>query len=98
MLDPFAGSGTTLVESLESDRDAAGGDIAAFNCLLMRVKTARYNEFTLERELREPVPGWRPVDGARPPSTAYVDEWFAPRAPAELLPWRRSSTPPSTPT
>ena len=53
VLDPFAGSGTTLVQSLESGHDATGGDIAAFNCLLMRVKTARYNEFTLERELRD---------------------------------------------
>ena len=53
VLDPFAGSGTTLVQSLESGRDAVGGDIAAFNCLLMRVKTARYNEFTLEKELRD---------------------------------------------
>jgi DNA methylase len=53
VLDPFAGSGTTLVQALESGRDAAGADIAAFNCLLMRVKTARYNEFTLEKELRD---------------------------------------------
>ena len=53
VLDPFAGSGTTLVQSLESGRSAVGGDIAAFNCLLMRVKTARYNEFTLEKELRD---------------------------------------------
>src|SRR5919204_6572458 len=53
VLDPFAGSGTTLVQALESGLSAAGADIAAFNCLLMRVKTARYNEFVLERELRE---------------------------------------------
>ena len=48
VLDPFAGSGTTLVQSLESGRDATGVDVAAFNCLLMRVKTAEYNLFTLE--------------------------------------------------
>ena len=53
VLDPFAGSGTTLVQGLESGYDAAGGDLAAFNCLLMRVKTARYNEFVLEKELRD---------------------------------------------
>ena len=41
VLDPFGGSGTTLVQSLESGYDATGVDIAAFNCLLMRVKTAR---------------------------------------------------------
>jgi hypothetical protein len=53
VLDPFAGSGTTLVQSLESGYDATGGDLAAFNCLLIRVKTARYNEFVLEKELRD---------------------------------------------
>ena len=31
MLDPFAGSGTTLVQALESGHDATGVDIAAFN-------------------------------------------------------------------
>src|SRR5213079_3333727 len=41
VLDPFAGSGTTLVQALESGYDATGVDIAAFNCLLMRVKTPR---------------------------------------------------------
>ena len=34
VLDPFAGSGTTLVQSLESGREATGVDVAAFNCLL----------------------------------------------------------------
>ena len=45
VLDPFAGSGTTLVQCLESGYDAVGVDIAAFNCLLMRVKTAEYDLF-----------------------------------------------------
>ena len=53
VLDPFAGSGTTLVQSLEDGRDAVGIDVAAFNCLLMEVKTGEYNLFTLERELRD---------------------------------------------
>ena len=92
VLDPFAGSGTTLVQSLESGRDAVGGDIAAFNCLLMRVKTARYNEFTLEKELRDACarleqtrPGDSPCITAVP---EYARDWFAPRAAAELLYWR----------
>src|SRR6185295_15931164 len=46
VLDPFAGSGTTLVQALESGYDATGVDVAAFNCLLMRVKTGTYNPFT----------------------------------------------------
>jgi len=92
VLDPFAGSGTTLVQALESGYDATGTDIAAFNALLMRVKTSPYNLFTLERELRdasgrltepEHEPGSVPA-GASP----YVRHWFAPRAAAELIGFR----------
>jgi hypothetical protein len=92
VLDPFAGSGTTLVQSLESGRSAVGGDIAAFNCLLMRVKTASYNEFTLEKDLRDACtrleqtrPGDSPCIKTVP---GYAQDWFAPRAAAELLYWR----------
>src|SRR5213596_2882605 len=53
VLDPFAGSGTTLVQSLENGHDATGVDVAAFNRLLARVKTAPCNEFVLEKEIRD---------------------------------------------
>ena len=89
VLDPFAGSGTTLVQALESKRDATGVDVAAFNCLLMRVKTAEYNLFTLERELRDSLRRLERFDAARPPRpNAYLDAWYAPRAAAELLFYR----------
>ena len=86
VLDPFAGSGTTLVQSLESGYEATGGDLAAFNCLLMHVKTARYNEFVLEKELRDAVA--RDLSGGTTPERGYVAEWFAPQAAQELLAWR----------
>src|SRR6478609_7693590 len=89
VLDPFAGSGTTLVQSLESGRDATGVDVAAFNCLLMRVKTAEYNLFTLENELRDSLRRLESFDGARPPRpNAFVDAWYAPKAAAELVFYR----------
>jgi methylase of polypeptide subunit release factors len=89
VLDPFAGSGTTLVQSLESGRDATGVDVAAFNCLLMRVKTAEYNLFTLETELRDSLRRLEAFDGARPPRpNTFVDAWFAPKAAAELVFYR----------
>jgi hypothetical protein len=86
VLDPFAGSGTTLVQSLESGRSAVGIDVAAFNCLLMRVKTERYNLFVLERELRDALARFgrfklEPVSGVPP----FVRDWYAPEAAAELL-------------
>ena len=89
VLDPFAGSGTTLVQSLESGRAATGVDVAAFNCLLMRVKTAEYNLFTLENELRDSLRRLEAFDGARPPRpNTFVDAWYAPKAAAELAFYR----------
>jgi DNA methylase len=89
VLDPFAGSGTTLVQSLESGRDATGVDVAAFNCLLTQVKTADYNLFALEHELRDSIRRLEAFDGMRPPRPdAYLDAWYAPRASAELVFYR----------
>jgi DNA modification methylase len=85
VLDPFAGSGTTLVQALESGYEATGIDIAAFNALLMRVKTNEYEEFVLEKELRD-VLARRERATVRP--TGYLREWFAPRAASELLRFR----------
>ncbi len=85
VLDPFAGSGTTLVQALESGLDSVGVDVAAFNCLLMRVKTAAHNPFVLERDLRDALARFEAGDGAAGAATAYVDEWFAPQARDELL-------------
>ena len=82
VLDPFAGSGTTLVQALESGYDAVGVDVAAFNCLLMRVKTGRHDLTLLERELRD-VPTRLGRSRERP--VGYLRDWFAPRAAAELL-------------
>ena len=53
ILDPFAGSGTTLVEASVFGADSVGVDISAFNALLCRVKTAEYNPFVVEHDLRE---------------------------------------------
>jgi hypothetical protein len=87
VLDPFAGSGTTLVQGLESGCDSVGVDIAAFNCLLMEVKTRRYDLFALETEVRDAVRRVESFDGG-PPATGYLAEWFAPRAAGELLAFR----------
>ena len=84
VLDPFAGSGTTLVQALESGLDATGIDIAAFNCLLMAVKTRRYNLFALEKEIREALS--RPGEPGE--ASDYVRAWYAPQAAEELLAFR----------
>jgi hypothetical protein len=91
VLDPFAGSGTTLVQSLESGRDAVGVDVAGFNCLLMRVKTRRHNLDAVRRDLlwaHEQVSVFEP-DGRYPEEASpFVRQWYGPRAAAELLHFR----------
>jgi DNA methylase len=86
VLDPFAGSGTTLVQALESGLHATGVDVAAFNCLLMDVKTRAYDPFLLERELRSAH--GRVGERSRDRPSAYVRRWFAAQAASELLAFR----------
>jgi hypothetical protein len=85
VLDPFAGSGTTLVQALESGLDSVGVDIAAFNCLLMRVKTGAYNPFVVERDLRDALGRFERGEGEAGRANAYVRRWFAPAAREQLL-------------
>ena len=91
VLDPFAGSGTTLVQALESGRDATGVDIAGFNCLLMRVKTRRHNLDAVRRDLlwaHEQASAFAADERMPSGATPYLRDWFAPRAVAELLHFR----------
>ncbi len=52
ILDPFAGSGTTLVEGNTLSMHTIGVDIAEFNTILMRAKLQRYNLTLMEFEVR----------------------------------------------
>ena len=88
VLDPFAGSGTTLVQALESGRRQSASTSPRSTACSMRVKTARYNVSS----------SWRPRSGTRcgrfgrvrcqAPDDGYIGQWFAPRAAAELLAFR----------
>jgi hypothetical protein len=85
VLDPFAGSGTTLVQALESGYDAVGVDIAAFNALLVGVKTREHDLEALDEDVCEL--GARLGASAEQP-VGYAREWLAPQAAAELLHFR----------
>ncbi len=49
VLDPFAGSGTTLVEASCAGVHSVGIDISAFNCLLVSAKTSASGSADLGR-------------------------------------------------
>lgn len=51
ILDPFAGSGTTLVQSAELGMHAIGIDISAFNSLISNCKVSRFNLVDVQMEL-----------------------------------------------
>jgi hypothetical protein len=87
VLDPFAGSGTTLVQALESGYDATGAELAAFNCLLMRVKTARYDVEALGAELHDIVERLDTLETTARPN-AYMRRWYSTAAAKQLLAFR----------
>ena len=53
ILDPFSGSGTTLVQANEMNMHSIGIDISHFNCMINDVKLLDYNLLSLENELKK---------------------------------------------
>jgi hypothetical protein len=85
--DPFAGSGTTLVEANAFGARAAGCDVSAFNCLLTSVKTTSYEPDALLADVVHLAPAGEGA-GVAGSASPYLETWFAPRALAELLAFR----------
>src|SRR3989338_1368961 len=52
ILDPFMGSGTTLVQSSELELNSIGIDISGFNCMISKVKLDEYDIFKLSHTLK----------------------------------------------
>ncbi len=104
VLDPFAGSGTTIVQANELGINAVGYDISAFNVLLGRAKTAYYDTSLAKHEILDALTKVRTLTqkssrqldlwettsffASSQTDNQYLNEWFAPCALSELLAYR----------
>jgi len=104
VLDPFAGSGTTLAQANELGVHAIGYDISAFNVLLARAKTKHYDLKHARREILDILEKAHQAtqtevyqltlwgangNGKKAGSDSdYLQQWFAPQALRELLTYR----------
>lgn len=97
--DPFAGSGTTLVEANALGIDSIGTDISIFNVLLSKVKTADYDIPLLEKEIygilkrldtyKSKFSKDNKVNKLFSTKNEYIQNWFAPNTQKELLCYSR---------
>jgi len=93
--DPFCGSGTTLVEANVLGIDSIGVDISAFNVLLSRVKTFKYDMTLLHKELfdilhrlseyRKKFSTDKTLSKKFDTDNNYFKEWYSEQARKELL-------------
>jgi len=93
--DPFVGSGTTLVEANALGIDSIGTDISAFNVLLSKVKTDKYDIPTLEKEIygilnrlntyKSKFSRDEKINKLFSTKNEYISKWFAPNSQKELL-------------
>ncbi|PIQ76710.1 DNA methylase [Candidatus Peregrinibacteria bacterium CG11_big_fil_rev_8_21_14_0_20_49_14] len=93
--DPFCGSGTTLVEASTLGIDCLGTDISAFNVLLTKTKTAKYDIDILEcdiygildrlKKYKTKYSDDAKVKTVLSTNNQYLKDWFADQARSELL-------------
>lgn len=93
--DPFCGSGTTLVEANALGIDSIGTDISAFNVLLSRIKTYKYDIKILEEDLQDILKklSERTKEFSRnaelrkkyTTTDKYLNDWYSNQAIRELL-------------
>ena len=53
VLDPFLGSGTTIIQSLETGIHSVGIDVSEFNCMIASCKATNYDDSYLEQAIKK---------------------------------------------
>lgn len=104
VLDPFCGSGTTLVQANELGINAIGYDISAFNVLLSQAKVQKYDISRVREEILDALNKLRQLTQTKVQmklweervselnipeiDNEYLRIWYAPKALEELLTYR----------
>ncbi len=103
VVDPFCGSGTTLVQAAEMGIHSVGVDVSEFNVMISNVKLARYDQERLSREVNDALERTAEyseheltgLDSLRLEDSRSVDVdseylklWFAERSLREMLFYR----------
>jgi len=78
LLDPFCGSGTTLVEAINAGRDAYGVDLNPLACLISRVKTTPLPGAldTIARQVTARAQELLSSETVQVPCILRLDHWF----------------------
>ena len=98
ILDPFVGSGTTLIESNILGMNSVGVEVSLFNCLIAGIKTHKYSLSQAEKEIKDvllktqefskKITANSGIKKIYKTNSEYLNTWLSDRALQEILFYR----------